>query len=532
MLPEVSSARAAPLRPIGSDLLALGLLLAGTALFARLQVDFSIPPFEDAAMLMRYAEHLAQGHGVVWNVGEPPVDGATDFLFMVAIALARRLGLSLEGAVRTITVGSHVATVAIVYAGMRSVQRSGRLPALLSAAYFAVGPGLFLAAAYFGAPFFAMGIAVAWLLAQRLLEPRGASTPACAAFSLACLEVGLVRPEGVLLALLMLVAVLPLLPRRDGARLVAVFSGVFLVLGGAYFVWRWGYFGHPLPNPFYKKGGGRLHLDGLAASLQNGGELMLPFTPAFLLSALSPESRRKGLAFLLPVAGFIGMWALLSNEANFGARFQYPVLVLCLLSWFPLLDARIASSERMRRRMPRLVLATACVALFIRHVHLASRIAYARDGRHDLGIALGEYAGHGYRMATTEAGLLPLYSRWPALDTWGLNDPWIARHGGVTEDYLERWRPDVVLIHDIHPDLLPPTSFRDEWTAQVRTLTRFVESGGYTRAASFGVNPYDTHRYYVHPSIPHHDEIVARIASFPYRWYLNGQLCRSYFPPP
>ena len=32
-------------------------------------------------MLLRYAEHLAAGHGIVWNLGDPPVDGATDFLY-------------------------------------------------------------------------------------------------------------------------------------------------------------------------------------------------------------------------------------------------------------------------------------------------------------------------------------------------------------------------------------------------------------------------------------------------------------------
>jgi len=47
--------------------------------------DFAAQPEEDAAILMRYAQHLAAGHGIVWNVGEPPVDGATDFLFMLLL---------------------------------------------------------------------------------------------------------------------------------------------------------------------------------------------------------------------------------------------------------------------------------------------------------------------------------------------------------------------------------------------------------------------------------------------------------------
>jgi hypothetical protein len=46
---------------------------------------------------------------------------------------------------------------------------------------------------------------------------------------------------------------------RTGVRraipLIVSFASVFVVLGGPYFAWRWHYFGAPLPNPFYVKGG-------------------------------------------------------------------------------------------------------------------------------------------------------------------------------------------------------------------------------------------------------------------------------------
>ena len=43
-------------------------------------------PQEDAYILYRYSENLAGGHGIVWNVGETPTDGATDFLWMLVLA--------------------------------------------------------------------------------------------------------------------------------------------------------------------------------------------------------------------------------------------------------------------------------------------------------------------------------------------------------------------------------------------------------------------------------------------------------------
>ena len=79
------------LKKLPPDLLLSILLIVIALLYAVQFVDFSIPPFEDAAMLMRYAQHLAGGHGIVWNIGEHPVDGATDFLFMVVSAALIKL---------------------------------------------------------------------------------------------------------------------------------------------------------------------------------------------------------------------------------------------------------------------------------------------------------------------------------------------------------------------------------------------------------------------------------------------------------
>ena len=103
------------------DIVAVATLVALTGVFAARLVNFGIPPFEDAAMLMRYAEHLARGWGVVWNLGEAPLDGATDFLFMVVVAAVTRVGVTVETAVRIVTVVSHFATVCLIYVGMRQV---------------------------------------------------------------------------------------------------------------------------------------------------------------------------------------------------------------------------------------------------------------------------------------------------------------------------------------------------------------------------------------------------------------------------
>lgn len=50
--------------------------------------------FEDAMISMRYARHLADGHGLVWNIGEPPIEGFTNLLWVLWMSVAHKLGLA------------------------------------------------------------------------------------------------------------------------------------------------------------------------------------------------------------------------------------------------------------------------------------------------------------------------------------------------------------------------------------------------------------------------------------------------------
>src|SRR4051812_4330652 len=43
--------------------------------------------FDDALISMRFARNLAGGQGLVWNVGQAPVEGYTNFLWTVWMAV-------------------------------------------------------------------------------------------------------------------------------------------------------------------------------------------------------------------------------------------------------------------------------------------------------------------------------------------------------------------------------------------------------------------------------------------------------------
>ncbi|MCG6928361.1 MAG: hypothetical protein LJF30_24000 [Acidobacteria bacterium] len=514
------------------DVLAVGALLAGLVLYVHSALDLGARPEEDAAMLLRYSEHLARGHGIVWNQGEAPVDGATDFLFMVLVALLHRLGLGLETAARSIGLVAHALTVIGIYLGPRVLFGCAPPLAFLGGAFLAVGPGLRHLAASYGTPLFALWALVAFLVAARLaLTVDHALARPARLFALASLGLGLARPEGVFLGGFLLLSVL-VARRGEGLGVIAGwYLGVLLTLGLAYFVWRWHYFGYPLPNPFYKKGGGVLHLHSLRKAWEDLWTLSLPFSLVVLAGLLAPRARRWAAFTAIPVALFVALWVLISNETNYVARFRYPVLPLILVGWVPVAQA-LGRRHPWWRRLRGGAGWIACLAVSATLVgwqHQRYREITPRPmGLHEAAVMLSGYADRNFTLATTEAGLLPFYSGWRAVDAWGLNDAFIAHRGGITEEYLDRYRPELIVFHAFFSPDTPQDGPRVEnrslgpaWYRMVMTLKRYAEARDYVLAAVYGLNDRDTHWYYVRAGFPQSAEIVHRIRALHYAW--DGQ---------
>ena len=51
------------------------------------------PLLDDAMVSLRYARHLVQGHGFVWNLGDPPLEGFTNPLWTLVMAAVHLLPL-------------------------------------------------------------------------------------------------------------------------------------------------------------------------------------------------------------------------------------------------------------------------------------------------------------------------------------------------------------------------------------------------------------------------------------------------------
>lgn len=237
-------ARASSERPIDRRPEVLAWLIVAGAVLAFLW-DCPYAHIDDAYIAYRYARNLAQGHGLVFNVGEH-VEGFTSLAWVLLVAGGMKFGSDAPAVSRALGMmsGALLLALSYVYAGMGLEPRRKWVAALT--------PWLLLSTTSFG--YWATSgletplLCVAGLLSL-ILMAKGRP--------LAAVIVGLfgtlVRPEGVFILVLVLAAhVHRQSVRKPSTRVLFALSGALLAV---LTLFRLRYFGAPLPNTFYAKTG-------------------------------------------------------------------------------------------------------------------------------------------------------------------------------------------------------------------------------------------------------------------------------------
>lgn len=213
---------------------------------------------DDSFITYRYARHLASGHGITWNIGEPPVEGYTSFMWVILNAIPIALGGSPLLASKLLTSAAACAVIILALGGAHPIQeRPWR--AALAALVALCTPIAYYTQTGMETVFFTALAFVSTGLALR--EFAGNRRPvwlmvASALFGLTAIT----RPEGVLL--FGLVAVSGLSLRRSpgegvlSRRELALFAVPFLAIWLTYFLWRLQHYGWLFPNTYYAKHSG------------------------------------------------------------------------------------------------------------------------------------------------------------------------------------------------------------------------------------------------------------------------------------
>ena len=298
---------------------------------------------DDAYISFRYAQHFVEGHGLVFNrdPGEAPVEGYTNFLWTLWLALGMRLGCTGD-AIETWSiawgVACHAGTV-LLLAGIawRASGGQARVP-IAACGYAALHHAASLAPAGLETALFVL-LVTAMLRSVVVGEgPRGALL----AGALGVLA-AMTRPDGALFAAVVGGFVLHDAWRYRAWKIVPAYAAPFVLVFVPYLLWRHSYYGLWVPNTFYAKsagdpypGQGLLYVWEFAKCYW----VLLPVALVPLLGVLrrgdvppSPwlAGARPWLAVLGFVVPYVAFVVWVGGDFMFG-RFLLPVLPTLLLS--------------------------------------------------------------------------------------------------------------------------------------------------------------------------------------------------------
>jgi len=249
-------------RSIVIALIGLG-ALATVLLAYRWHLEYLRNVVDDSLISMVYARRLATGDGLVFNPGEP-VEGYTNFLWTVTLVPVYWLSRLFHGSFVNWSVATSVLVAAadIVLVGIIGRRLWGdRVLPLLAAVGLLVVDNSYTVWAMMAleshyVAFWVLATIAVW---TSRVKHREILAGVCLA------GVPMARPDGPIFVAAFAIseglAMLAPLLRRDTAlcrtrlRALLIAGGVFVLVYGAYFWWRWHYYGFPFPNTYYLKVG-------------------------------------------------------------------------------------------------------------------------------------------------------------------------------------------------------------------------------------------------------------------------------------
>jgi hypothetical protein len=479
----------------GRRLAAFAVALAALAVFGFAYRELWSFLIDDVFISLRYARHLGQGQGLVWNPGER-VEGYTNFLWTVLLVPGFRVPFGVVQWVKVLNAVWALAAFALTWrlaarvdaASPGNAGRADPLWSVLPAAAtvislpFVLGAGEGLETVMFAA-LALLATLFAWDARESDRLPRTA---------LALTALAMTRPEGVLCAPWLLAV-----QRQRGRswRFVAREAAAFALLFGAYFAGRWAWYGDLLPNTFYAKSGGDPMLFARGWEevahffASNGGWVWLLALPALF------APRWRGAAFAVAGVPVLRALFILWSGGAWMGRDRFLVPAVPFLFILLAMGARVAV-RRAGTVATAIVLLIALVGGWLRWPPERDRaLGYGhglRAAHARLGADVNAHTRTDAVLAMDDAGIGPLIADRTTVDMLGLNDRHIAHLPGRFADkydvgYVLGRRPDlVVLIAATPPDSAP--AFRLAGHLALYQASAFRDSFEFSRDYLFGPN--------------------------------------------
>ncbi len=423
------------------------LILLPIALF--LVMLFLFRPFviDDTYITFRYAQNLVDGGTISYNMEDKqPVEGYTSFLWMLISAGAIAISADPLVVVRLFSIAAGVGALLILR--LLAFRMTGNyllsfLPPLLLAvsAEFSMWT-----IAGLETTFFLFLLLLSLYLLAREIESGGGPW-----WGVSFALLALTRPEGIAffaVAFVCRAGVHFMTTKTSGSRLQTIVLAAVYFLGifAPYWIWKFNYYGLPLPNSYYAKHGAN---EG-AGYIKDFLIYLAPVTLLALGSLLIRIKKAKGLSpkiwaaliWGIILVNFAGVWNVKPAMA-WDWRLFVHLLPLFYLASLPLLERLISGAVSGGRQI------AACLAIllttWIAHPELfQARVAECRatgDGLREAHIEIGrllkDKLDPGTLVVVVDTGAIAWYSGLPCLDMAGipLNNAPLARNQFTEEDF-------------------------------------------------------------------------------------------------
>lgn len=380
---------------------------------------------DDSFITFRYSKHLAEGYGITWNIGEPPLEGYSNFTYMLFAAFLYYFHLPVIEIIRWFSLGCFVLTGVMIYRTMRLWVSPpiALLPIVLLLSY----PGAMLwAVSGLETPFFQLLIvSTAYCLLKNSSKQQKGIQYIFAGLLIAIAS--LTRPEA---PLFFIVFGLGLLyqQRKIFAQPVIYFVLAFTTIYLPYLLFKLYYFGRIFPNPVYCK----------FMTSNKPFSLLLEYIQfAFPLLTISFPlwiEKKRTLLIYLVAPGFLCFFMLYGVDPIVGYCSRYSLPFLSLLMMAGVMGLYQLTHYFFHTPIKIMVFTTILVLLFatffipnptFKKIHVRSN-AYHR--RNDMRADLIQWMNHRVSenpttsVVVADCGIIPLsLSDTPIIDSLCLN---------------------------------------------------------------------------------------------------------------
>lgn len=395
---------------------------------------------DDMYISLRYAKHWASGQGLLWNIGEEPVEGYSSFSFVVLAVMAIKLNIDPVIMLKAAGILGLILSVISLYYLSRFwfskwiavipclwlLLYRGEIIWSVSGLETTVYQALICASMYF----------LLRAMGYRLFPlDRGASNYLqwiIAGFLLAL--AGMTRPEAPVLMLIFYGLALLDKPKNEGKNyykglLLSCLS--FAVLYLPFFLWRWQYYGQLFPNAVYCKG-----FRGFSYELDiEYLRLIWPFV-VFAIPAFFKGNDKRYYFLWLPSVIYLLLLIGAEPIVAFSNRLFLPVFILLLpltLQGILCLNSYLLPKKTLSYYICVIVSVVLFALLFIPKFTLANYRYFTINPQMGLQLRqqvvnwLEQHAPAGSQVVLADSGMIPYKSALNFIDSYCLNNKRMTR---------------------------------------------------------------------------------------------------------